>query len=135
MLVFINTVTSFFFAQDEFKNAFDVLGTLSAIFLFIVAYYQLEQWLRRINKPHLIKRLIATAIIKACTQFYLFLEILTGTLALDFINYFLPRITFVTTFLTTLVDGILLNIIVGLIFLLVNLIVITFQKLRAELSK
>ena len=132
ILVLINTIVSFLFALEQFKTFLDLAGTLTAIAFFIVLYYHLEQWFIRHNYPHLVKRLIIATLLKSVTQFYPIIEMLTGVIAMDFVDKYITSAIFFRTFSITLLDGILLSLIVAFLFAVIQLFFFIYQKIKAS---
>jgi hypothetical protein len=125
ILVWLNATFSFFVAIKEYKQLFDILGSICGVFTFVTIYTAIDYHLIKIKAIKLRKSLYMTVLVKALTQFYPGIELAAGFLSKVFINFVLfdHQIPFISTYLMTLTDGTLLSIIVALLMLIVKFVI------------
>ena len=121
VLVWLNAAVSFFLAValGEHNQPAEIVSIICSIFTFVVIYTELDYYLIKKKEIKLRKSLFIAVLLKALTQFYPMIEMVTGMLSTGFIESFgLNNLSFISTYLTTLTDGILLSIVVALFMLI-----------------
>ncbi len=120
-IVWLNAIVSFILAVDSGTSDIDILAMICGVFTFVFMYTAFDLYLIKINNQNLRKSLLISTLIKALTQFYPMIEMITGILAINAVTV-IDDITFLSTYLTTVLDGILLSIIVAILMLIIQLI-------------
>ena len=116
VIVWLNAIVSFILAVDLDKaSGINLLAMICGVFTFVFIYTAVDLYLIKIDKQNLRKSLFISALIKALTQFYPMIEMITGILAINAVDIVIGNITFLTIYLTTVLDGILLSIIVAIL--------------------
>ena len=131
-LVWLNAAVSFFLALEQHRNAADVLGIVCGVFSFVFLYAAVDYLLLLRNRQKLRKMLLIGVILKALTQLYPVIEMLTGLLALKAAELIMPEIRFLTVYLVTVIDGVLLSLLVMMFMGLIKLWSMVLRWLRGE---
>lgn len=122
VIVWLNAIISLIFAIEPNTTVIDILGIVSGVFTFVFIYTAVDWYLIQMDKQNLRKSLLISTLLKALTQFYPMIEIMTGVLATDAIKYLIGKVDFFSMYFATVLDGILLSIIVAFLMFFIELI-------------
>lgn len=122
LIVWLNAVFSCYVAFDAYPHFADRMAVVCGVFSFVVFYVLTDQHLLLEGKDALSKALGLGALLKALTQFYPSLEMLTGMLATAFVHSVMGETVFISVYFITLVDGLLLSLLVAIITLLLSML-------------
>lgn len=120
-IVLINSVVCFIFAFSEYKHFNEHLGIVLGVITFIGIYLWLDYYLYQHQYLILRKHLLISSILKASTQFFIVIEMLAGSMAINLVSLVTAKYGMLHTYLVTLVTGFELSIIVALLLSLIHL--------------
>ncbi|MDO9213011.1 MAG: hypothetical protein Q7U23_04160 [Methylococcales bacterium] len=133
ILVWLNAAVSFAIAMDRHQQPSDIVGMICGVFTFVGIYTALDYYLIKKQAIKLRKSLFIAVLLKALTQFYPMIEMLTGSISTLIIKDIVwDDIPFLSTYLTTLTDGILLSIIVYLFLLIISFITFIIRRFKQK---
>jgi len=143
LLVLLNASYPFILSLSIVKSVSHLIGIALAVISFIIIYAELDDWLLQRQHQALSKQLRISASIKIATILLPFIDIVTGSIAIETtriitgINVqhfqsttqandvlglnFLSLKELVATYLTTMIDGLLLSLFVALLIGLIRL--------------
>lgn len=114
-LVWLNAGVSYGLALTLLQTAWDHLAVIAAVFSFVALYTALDLRLAARGRIDLQQMLLFGVVVKALTQCFPMIEMLTGALAIDAVKATIGEVPWLSLYLITLLDGMLLS---GLVLLL-----------------